>query len=202
MKKPLIAWVNYCLKEIPIESRLLQKILGYEITCPICRHNMVVEEFLYELPLVGKVLIASGTCKNCGYRYVDVRLAEPREPRRIIYRVEKPGDENTVLIRASTAGILIPDVGVEIIPGPAARGYITTIEGLILDIIEKTEFLCSSPDADKEKCKEKLEELEAARDARKQYTVIIVDPEGVSAILSEKAKIEKLRQDRENNTVK
>ncbi len=169
-----------------------QKILEYTIKCPVCGRDMKVEEYLYDMPLVGKVILSSGRCEVCGYRWSDVRLAEPRGPRKIIYRVERPGDENTVIIRASTATIRIPELGVEIIPGPASRGYITTIEGLILDILEKTEFLCSEPDAPLEECKKKIELLKKARDGKIKYTVIMEDPEGVSAILSEKAKLEKI----------
>ncbi len=174
------------------EPRRLEKILEYEIECPMCRAEMGVSEYLYEMPMAGKVLIASGRCSRCGYKFSDVRLAEPREPRRIIYRVEKPGDENALVIRASTASIVIPELGVEITPGPASRGYITTVEGIILDILEKTEFLCSSPDAPKEKCREALEKLRKARNVETPFTLIIVDPDGVSAILSDKAVIEPL----------
>ncbi len=172
-----------------MHSKDLEKILEYEIECPTCRTRMMVEEYLYEMPLVGKVLIASGTCNYCGYRFSDVRLAEPREPRKIVYNVEKPGDENALVIRASTASIKIPELGVEITPGPASRGYITTIEGIILDVIEKTKFLCSSPDAPKKTCDEKIKELEDARNVAKPFTIIIIDPEGVSAIISDRAKI-------------
>jgi len=172
-----------------LHSKDLEKILEYEIECPTCRTRMMIEEYLYEMPLVGKVLIASGTCNYCGYRFSDVRLAEPREPRKIVYNVEKPGDENALVIRASTASIKIPELGVEITPGPASRGYITTIEGIILDVIEKTKFLCSSPDAPKKTCDEKIKELEDARNVAKPFTIIIIDPEGVSAIISDRAKI-------------
>ncbi len=172
----------------------MEKILEYEIKCPLCRNTMVVEEYLYNMPLVGKVLIASGRCRVCGYRFSDVRLAEPREPRRIVYRVEKPGDENTLVIRASTASIKIPELGVEITPGPVAHGYITTVEGIIIDVLEKTEFLCSTSDAPRDKCRKKIRELEAARNVEKPFTLIIEDPDGVSAILSPKACIEPLRK--------
>mgnify|MGYP000129572320 CR=1 FL=1 len=171
----------------------LEKILEYEIDCPSCRRKMRIEEYLYDMPMVGKVLIASGTCSYCGYKFSDVRLAEPRKPRKIVYDVKKPGDENALVIRASTASIKIPELGVEITPGPASRGYITTIEGIILDVIEKTKFLCSSPDAPKENCERKIRELEKARNVAKPFTIIIIDPEGVSAIISKKAQIIPLR---------
>ncbi len=177
-----------------IGSKEPMKILEYSVECPVCGSKILVEEYLYEMPLVGKVLIASGTCSVCGYKFSDVRLAEPKGPRRIIYRVEKPGDENAIVIRASTASIKIPELGIEITPGIAARGYITTVEGIILDVFEKTEFLCSSGDAPRDKCLEKIRELEEARDVKKPYTIVLEDPDGVSAILSPKARIEPLNK--------
>lgn len=177
-----------------IEEKI-EKIMEYDIDCPICRGKIKIEEYLYEMPLVGKVLIASGVCRYCGYKFSDVRLAESRNPRKIVYSVEKPGDENALVIRASTASIKIPELGVEIAPGPASRGYITTVEGIILDVIDKTRFLCSSPDAPRENCERKIKELEDARNVAKQFTIIIVDPEGVSTIVSKKTRIIPLNQD-------
>ena len=174
---------------------LIQKILEYNVNCPICGREFKVEEHLYNMPLVGKVIISSGRCSNCGYKWSDVRLAESKGPRKIAYTVEKPGDENAILIKSSTSAIVIPELGVEIYPGPAAVGYITTIEGLIIDIIEKTEFLCSEPDAPEKECKEKLELLKKARDGEIKYIVMLLDPEGVSAIISDKATIMPLEKD-------
>lgn len=166
---------------------VIEKILEYKIKCPVCNTNLCVEEFLYDMPLAGKVILSSGRCRRCGYRWSDVRLAEPRGPRKIVYKVDKPGDENAIVVRASTAAIAIPELGIEIKPGPAALGFITTIEGLIMDIIGKTKFLCSEPDAPLNECRKKLELLNKARDGLVKYTVILIDPEGVSAIVSEKA---------------
>ncbi|ADI31549.1 ZPR1 zinc finger domain-containing protein [Staphylothermus hellenicus] len=169
-----------------------KKILEYTVKCPVCGSEMKVEEYLYDMPLVGKVIISSGRCQRCGYKWSDARLAESRGPRKIIYRVEKPGDENALVIRASTASIIIPELGVEIKPGPAALGYITTVEGLIMDIIEKTEFICSEPDAPLDECKKKLDQLRKARDGLIKYTIIIIDPGGVSTIVSDKKREEPL----------
>lgn len=177
---------------------VVKKILEYTIKCPVCGSEMKIEDHLYDMPLVGKVIISSGRCPRCGYKWSDARLAESRGARKIIYRVEKPGDENALVIRASTASIIIPELGVEIKPGPAALGYITTIEGLIMDIIEKTEFICSEPDAPLDECKKKLEQLRKARDGLIKYTIIIIDPEGVSTIVSDKTREELLSEEEIN----
>jgi len=171
----------------------LEKILEYKVKCPICGSKINVSEYLYEAPYVGKLIISSGTCFNCKYKWSDVRLAESRGPRRIIYRVEDVKDLNALVIRSSTATVKIPEIEVEIIPGLAAQGYITTIEGIVMDIYEKTKFLCSEKEAPKEKCSEKLELLKKAMNGEIKYTVVIEDPMGVSAIVSHKTVEEELK---------
>ncbi len=192
----MIVWGGKMVMDLDVwefaRKKGLEKILEYQIECPMCGRKMTVEEYIYDMPNVGKVLLSGGKCEVCGYKHNDVRLAEPKTPRKIVFRVEKPGDENTLVIRASSASIVIPELGIEIKPGPAAKGYITTIEGIIIDVLEKTEFLCSSEGAPKSECEKKINELKAARDGAIPYTLIIVDPEGVSAIVSPRAKIEKL----------
>jgi zinc finger protein len=89
-----------------------KKILEYSVECPVCGRSMKVEDYLYEVPRIGKVIISTGRCSYCGYRWSDVRLAEPRKPRKIIYRVEKPGDENALIVRASSASRPCPEARV------------------------------------------------------------------------------------------
>ena len=45
--------------------------------CPTCgRKTLRVSVYIYEVSYFGKILITSGVCTSCGYRYRDVRLAE------------------------------------------------------------------------------------------------------------------------------
>ncbi len=166
-----------------------KKILEYTIECPICGHNFKVEEFLYDMPLVGKIIISSGKCGNCGYRWNDVRLAEVKGPRKIVVEVRDPNDVNALVVRSSTASIVIPELGVEITPGPASLGYITTIEGVLLDVLDKVNFLCEEGEASPETCAEKKKMIEKARNGEIPFTFILIDPEGASTIVSDKARI-------------
>ncbi len=159
----------------------LQKIGEMETRCPACgSKGLVIEDYLYDMPEIGKVILSTGKCRFCGYRYTDVRVAEAKEPRRIIYRVEEPGDLNALVIRASTATIRIPEIGAEMKPGPAAQGFITTIEGVLYMFKDILEFICK--DKKDRICDEKLEWFEKAINGEKKFTLIIEDPDGVSAV--------------------
>ncbi len=159
----------------------LEKIGEMESRCPTCgSRGLVIEDYLYDIPEIGKVILSTGKCGACGYRYNDVRVAEAKEPRKIIYRVEELEDLNALVIRASTATIKIPEIGAEMKPGPAAQGFITTVEGVLHMFRDVLEFLCR--DRKDQVCIEKLEWFNRAIDGKEKFTLIVEDPDGVSAI--------------------
>lgn len=179
------------------EAKLLEKIGEMEARCPACgRPGLKIEDHLYDMPLVGKIILSTGRCNYCGYRYNDVRVLEAKSPQRIIYQVEVPEDLNALVIRASTATIRIPELGGEIKPGPAAQGFITTIEGVLHMFKDIVEFLCNGSDADREACEGKLKWINDAIDGKVKFTFIIDDPEGVSIVIgkTKKPRIEPLEE--------
>ncbi|ACL10550.1 ZPR1-related zinc finger protein [Desulfurococcus amylolyticus 1221n] len=169
------------------------KFNEYTGKCPVCGGLMVYVDYVYRIPYYESVLITTGECSSCGYKYRDVRLTDQKEPRRIIYRVEKPGDERALVIRSSGSILLIPELGLSIEPGPFSQGFITTVEGLIMDFAEKTRFLCEEDKEKKAECDIVMEKLAKARDGLISYTVIIEDKTGLSDIVSGKTIYEKLQ---------
>ena len=163
------------------------KIGESKIRCPVCGNEMTIEDYIYTVPRLGKIVISSGRCPRCGYKYSDVRLAEAGEPRKIIYRVESPEDLNALVVRSSSAAVLVPELGLEMLPGPASEGFITTVEGVLERFLEALEAACSAPDADREACRRAREMIEKAKRGEEKFTLVIVDPEGVSAVDSDKA---------------
>jgi len=171
------------------KARLLKKIGEMESRCPVCgRHGLKIEDYLYDMPLIGEIILSTGKCNYCGYRYNDVRIVEAKSPQRIIYKAEGPDDLNALVVRASTATIKIPELGGEIKPGPMAQGYITTIEGVLHMFKDIAEFLCSSSEINEKACKEKLKWLDDAINGKVKFTLVIEDPEGVSMVISRRKK--------------
>lgn len=171
-----------------VEEKKIEEIATYTSTCPACKGELVVKDYKYIVPYYGDVIITIAKCDKCGFKHRDVLATSGSEPRRVVYRVEEPGDDNALLIKNSTCKIEIPELGVSIEPGAYSRGYITTVEGLILDIIEVANYLCRQEDAPKEKCHEVRDLLEKARTIKTPYTVIIYDYMGVCDIISSRKK--------------
>ncbi len=175
------------------QAKELIKLGEATINCPVCgSKSLKIIDYLYDVPLVGKVILTTGKCNKCGYKYNDVRLVETNPPRKIVLKVDNQDDLNALVVKASSASVYIPEKGLEMIPGPASQGFITTIEGLLERFKEAVETACKDPDANKEECNKLLKWLDEAKEGRTSFTVIIVDPEGVSTIVSPKARIEPL----------
>ncbi len=186
------------MAERTLQNEKLVKIGEATITCPVCgSKSLRIIDYLYDMPLVGRVILTTGKCTRCGYKYNDVRLAETNPPRKIVLKVSNQHDLNALVVRASTASIIIPEARLEMHPGPASQGFITTVEGLLERFKEAIELACRDPEADKRKCNELLSWVQDAKNGKKEFTIIIEDPEGVSTIISDKARIEPLNKQRD-----
>lgn len=169
----------------------LIKILEYDMKCPVCSNTFKVSDYLYEAPYFGQLIISSGVCGNCGYKWSEERLATYGEPVRIAYRVSNVDDLNVIVIRSPLAIVKVPELGLELKPAHYSQGYVTTVEGLIQDFYDKLVFLCS-PDVNRDDCFEKINLLEKALRVEYPYTVVIEDYSGISKILSNKVVVEKI----------
>ncbi len=171
------------------DRRVLAKLSEQRIKCPSCgKETLIVTDYLYEMPYIGRVILSTGKCENCGYKYSDVRLAEAKEPGKIVLKVQHPEDLNALVVRSSSASILVPELGLEMLPGPASEGFITTVEGVLERFLEALEAACNSPDSDQKACEEARRKITEAKEGKRTFTLVVVDPEGVSTIVSPKAR--------------
>ena len=96
---------------------------------------------------------------------------------------------NSLVIKSSHARVLIPELGVDIKPGPAAQGYITTVEGILHRIKEVLDFVCNDEEVNRYECERKLKELQDFIDGKKRFTLIMLDPSGASKIVSKSVSV-------------
>ncbi len=175
-------------------GKLREPILLYSgrVRCPVCgRETLELKEYLYEVPYFGRILIASGTCSNCGFRYRDVRLAETTKPKKIIVKVRGERELRYLLVKSAYAYLYIPEVGYEMIPGPASTGFISTVEGVLHRFREALEVACRGEE-DTEKCREHYRWIDEAIEGRREFTLIICDYEGASKVVGENVVEEEL----------
>lgn len=163
--------------------------------CPMCKANaLTLIEDEKEIPYFGKVYLFSMTCSNCKYHKADIEAAEKKEPCRYTFEVSSEKDMNVRVVKSSEATVRIPHI-ISIEPGTAAVGYITNIEGLLNRVKHAIEIAKqdAEDEEDKTKAKNLLKKLTNVIWGKEKLKIIIEDPTGNSAIISDKAVKEKIK---------
>jgi zinc finger protein len=162
--------------------------------CPMCHtKNLKLTEIKKEIPFFGPCYIFSMQCSNCDYHMSDVEFEEKNEPVKFSFEVENEDDLNIRVVKSSAATIKIPRM-IEVSPGPISNGFVTNIEGIINRIKNILEAQRDETDdkSERNSAKRKLKKLQRVLWGREKLKIQIEDPSGNSAILSDKAKKEKI----------
>lgn len=164
--------------------------------CPFCNtENLTLTEDEIEIPYFGKTYIFSMSCSNCKYSKSDVEAEESKEPCRITFTVEGEEDLKVRVVKSSEATVLVPQMKMSMTPGPSSIGFISNIEGLIdkFKVIIEQERDSSDEDDVRTKAKNLLKKIWKVKCGDVPLKIVIEDPSGNSAIISEKAEIKKLK---------
>ena len=130
------------------------------------------------------MLIISMLCSQCGYRVFDTVALEYSGPSKVEYSVRKVGDLSARVIRSTTSTVLIPELGLELRPGPRSEAFITNVEGVLDRFLAIAEQLHrGSEGIVKERARKAVERIKLAMDGKIQFRIIIEDEAGNSAIV-------------------
>ena len=157
------------------------------------KKELTLTEAQSEVPFFGKIFLFSMHCSACHYHKADVEAAEQREPARYTFEITGKDDLSVRVIRSSEGIIKIPHVG-SIEPGPNAEGFVSNVEGVIEKFKKQIEVLrdTAEDDEDRKKAKNLLKKLQNVLWGSEKLKIIIEDPTGNSAIVSDKAVRQKL----------
>ena len=133
-------------------------------------------------------------CASCGYRHTDVMVLEEREPARYTLTIESAEDMYIRVIRSSSATMVVPELGIEVTPGSEAQGFVSNVEGVLMRMEEavRTAQRWAESEEAKRRAEELLRRIAEIKAGKRKATLIISDPTGNSAIVSEKARKEAL----------
>jgi zinc finger protein len=148
-------------------------------------------EYIYQtevIPYFSDILIISASCPACGYRYANTQMLQEGEPLRFTFRVESTDDLSVRVVRSMSGTLRIPELGVEIDPGPACEGFVTNVEGVLERILSVVEGVLAWAEGEERIRAEYLKaEIADARAGDLSITLILEDPTGNSAIVSDRA---------------
>ena len=163
--------------------------------CPMCmKKTLSLVEETMEVPFFGKLYLFSMNCTSCKFHKADVEAAEQHEPVKYALEVSSEADMNIRIVKSSQATVKIPHI-TTITPGPASNGYITNVEGILNRVkssIEQARDAEEDPAA-KKKAKNLLKKLQKVVWGQEKLKIIVEDPSGNSAIISDKAEKSRLK---------
>ncbi|MBI4447755.1 ZPR1 zinc finger domain-containing protein [Candidatus Woesearchaeota archaeon] len=165
--------------------------------CPLCKNKtLTLIEDEMDIPYFGKTFLFSMNCSSCHYEMSDVEAAEQKNPCKITFTLEKEEDLKVRVVKSSQATVKVPQLKMSVTPGPSSVGYISNIEGVIdrfVKVIEGERDTTEEDDVRKH-AKNLLKKIRKAKWGELPLKIIIEDPSGNSAIISEKAEITPLKK--------
>jgi zinc finger protein len=160
------------------------------LDCPVCHGGGLDVTFhRLEIPSFGEIMESLLLCSRCGYRHSEVLSLEEREPASYTLEVERVEDLSIRVIRSETSTLRVPELDVEVRPGPRSEGYITNVEGVLRRIEDVLSTIEKQEGGRKKgrKAGELLRILRRVFRGEETVTLCLLDPKGIGAILSEKA---------------
>ncbi len=161
-------------------------------SCPICSAEIAFDWETKEIPHFGEALIIAGVCEACGFKLSDTILLSQGDPVRYAITIEEVADLNARVIRSTSGTIRLPELGIDVEPGPASEAYISNVEGVLQRVRDIVVFATRSArdaGAVENVCRGEwiIERIDRAMEGVGPLTMILEDPLGNSAIVSEKA---------------
>jgi zinc finger protein len=165
--------------------------------CPVCSaKTLTLTEEETDIPYFGKAFLFSMNCSSCGYSVSDVEAEAPKEPTRYTFEINSEKDMNVRIVKSSQATVKLPNLRMSMTPGPSSIGFISNVEGLLNKfeaVLEKEKEDAEDEDV-KKKAKNLLKKIRKVKWGDIATKLVIDDPSGNSAIVSDKAKVEKLKK--------
>lgn len=141
------------------------------------------------IPYFGDGLETTLRCDACGFRHADFMILSQKEALRLSLRADGEDDLRIRVIRSNSGTIRIPELGFVAEPTPLSESFVSNVEGVLeraRDILlTAVEFFGS----DEEKLRllhEYLEAYDRLVNGRQPFSLVIDDPYGNSAIVSDK----------------
>jgi zinc finger protein len=176
--------MNSISDDMPVEFKT-------EAPCPSCGKDLYFIFYRTTISYENAIEIETYFCKNCLYKSTRTIPLDLLEEKKISFLVSKHDDLRTILYRSQEARLELPEFGITIDSGENSQGSITTVEGVLQDILDKLDLFVTPDD--------EYEKLDLLRGTIKgilagdnhAFTIIVDDPLGKSKIASSRAVEEK-----------
>lgn len=109
-----------------------QEVMKFGTDCPTCYKQAETDMCLTDIPHFKEVIIMSLVCEHCGYRSNEIKGggAIPKFGTKVKLTIKSDDDLAREVLKSDTAGLIIPEVDMELDEG-GLDGLYTTVEGLL-----------------------------------------------------------------------
>nr|MDO8118909.1 ZPR1 zinc finger domain-containing protein [Candidatus Sigynarchaeota archaeon] len=158
--------------------------------CPCCGNRTLSQKaHLYKEPRSKDELLFFITlCDECAFKKTEIMPLAPSTHVKSNHNCISIKDQNDLEIkiyRAPTCSIEIPELEIKLEPGASAEFFITNIEHILLKFKESCQFLLRNDPEPSAKAilERRIRELDECLAVKREFTVVMDDPEGFSYIL-------------------
>ncbi|MAG47045.1 hypothetical protein CL617_00430 [archaeon] len=167
-----------------------------KLQCPLCKKNTLeVEETKYNIPSFGPCFLMSMSCTECLYHQSDIESEETKDPIKLTFELNSEKDLQVRVIKSGRATLKIPQLRMSVAPGTTSIGYISNVEGVLrrFKVVVEQERDAAEDNSVKKTAKNLLKKFWKIENGELPIKIVIEDPTGNSAILSDKTTKEKLK---------
>ncbi|XP_021888039.1 zinc finger protein ZPR1 isoform X2 [Carica papaya] len=141
-----------------------EEVMTFPSTCGVCAVRCETRMFVTNIPYFQEVIVMASTCDACGYRNSELKPGGriPEKGKKITLCVRNIDDLSRDVIKSDTASVKVPELELELASGTLG-GIVTTVEGLITKISEKSTELQRMPRSPKTMDQSWLEKVQCNR---------------------------------------
>lgn len=172
-----------------LTRRRLPGLVDERLVCPVCQHDGFETRMeRLELAYFEEVIQLSYDCEGCGFRRTDLHITKQEEPMRYQLEISEPEDLTARVVRSASGHFEIPELDIRAEPGEAADSFISNAEGVLDRCVSaiETALRGAQTEEKRDKAQTLLDRAKRLRSVEETWTLMIEDPLGNSAILSEK----------------
>lgn len=169
-----------------------------QVQCPVCHEDQfTIRMERMDIPYFGEILQFVMLCDACGFRRTDFHVVHESEPVRYTFPVRGEDDLVVRVVRSATGHFQIPELGITVTPAEGSDAFVTNIEGVLDRCVQAIEIALHGADdeATAERAQSLLDRTDAMRAGREPWTLVLEDPLGNSAIVSDDAERRVLTKD-------
>jgi zinc finger protein len=176
------------------------QVYSFPASCPGCLHPCTTNMKMVDIPHFRQVVIMNTTCDDCGYKSNDVKTGGeiPEKGKKVTIRVKNQVDLARDILKSESCSMECPELSLSVNPGTLG-GRFTTVEGLLTQVRDDLHSQIFDVDAgadesarkhdglsvdEKTRWEEFFENLNAAIEGKKEFTIILTDPLASSYVQS------------------